>query len=464
MRILFLAQCYAPEDVSAAVLITELAVDLACRGHAVTMVTGAPNYPAGRVFPGYRNAAYQVEWLDGVRVIRTWSYISPRKAFWPRLLHYGSYSATAFYGGLLAPSADIVMSYSPPLTLGVTAWLLSRIRRIPWVLEIEDIYPDAAVAAGVLRNRRAIQFFGRLEHFLYRRATHISVIAENFRQNLLQKGVPAAKVTLIPVWADPDLIRPQAKENEFRRQHGLTDKFVVMYAGNLGLTSCLEDMVAAAALLRDEANIRFVLIGEGVKKDAMVETARKAGLDNLLFLPYQPRARFGEVLAAADVGVATLNPRSALSSLPSKIFNVMASGRPLLAIAPATSELASVVRAAECGLSVAPDRPQDIAAAIRVMAMQPAWLAQMGRNARAHLESNYARAQCVNRFERLFAHLTAQNACRQGSGSSFGKKARKEDRDETCSGVWRWRLYRRAPGQAVEAGGVLGARRRRESA
>ena len=131
MRVLFMAQCYAPEDVSAAVLITELAVDLASRGHYISIVTGAPNYPHGRVFKGYRNGLYKVELLDDVSIIRTWSYISPSKKFWSRLLHYGTYSATAFYGGLFAGRPDVIVSYSPPLPLGLSAWLLSRIFRVP---------------------------------------------------------------------------------------------------------------------------------------------------------------------------------------------------------------------------------------------------------------------------------------------------------------------------------------------
>src|SRR5690349_12751692 len=143
MHIMLMAQCYAPESVSAAVLITELATDLVRRGHRVTIVTGAPNYPQGRVFEGYRNRLYSSEMLDGVRVIRTWSYISPAKKTLPRLLHYGTYSATAFYGGLLAGKPDVLVSFSPPLPLGLSAWLLRRLWRIPWVLQIEDLYPDA---------------------------------------------------------------------------------------------------------------------------------------------------------------------------------------------------------------------------------------------------------------------------------------------------------------------------------
>lgn len=430
MHIMFMAQCYAPEDVSAAVLITELATDLVRRGHEVTFITGAPNYPHGRVFPGYRNRAYQVEWLDGVRVVRTWSYISPSKALWPRLLHYGTYSASAFYGGLFAGRPDIIVNYSPPLPLGLSAWLLSRLWRIPWVLELEDLYPDAAVAAGVMRNERLIGFFSAMERFLYRHATHISVISESFRRNLERKGVPPPKITLIPVWADPDVVRPLPKENDFRRGLGLSGKFVVMYAGNLGLTSCLEDVLGAAKILaaaeqpaaaplpaaaklpKDEDGIRFVLIGEGVKKDDLEAAARAAGLTNVMFLPYQPREIFPEMLAAADVGLVTLNASSASSSLPSKVFNTMASARPILAVAPADSDLAQLVENAACGVVVPPGRPELLAAALLGLRRQGDGLAEMGQNGRVQLESRYSRASCVGAYEEMLAEL-----CRGGAGA-----------------------------------------------
>jgi colanic acid biosynthesis glycosyl transferase WcaI len=412
MRIMFMAQCYAPEDVSAAVLITELATDLVRRGHQVALITGAPNYPQGRVFAGYRNRACQVEWLDGVRVVRTWSYISPSKRFWPRLLHYGTYSVSAFYGGLFAGRPDVVVSYSPPLPLGLSAWMLSRLWRVPWVLELEDLYPDAAVAAGVLGNRRVIAFFSAMERFLYRHATRVSVISESFRRNLNRKGVPPEKITLIPVWADPDIVRPLPKENGFREQLGLSGKLVVMYAGNLGLTSCLEDVLGAAKLLNGQADIRFVVIGEGVKKDGLAALAQDAALTNVMFLPYQPREIFPEMLAAADVGLVTLNHSSASSSLPSKTFNVMASARPILAVAPSDSELAHLVEDAHCGIVIPPEHPACLAEVLLSLRGQAALLAEMGRNGRSQLENRFSRGRCVDAFENMLLEV-----CRGGAGT-----------------------------------------------
>jgi len=405
VKILFMAQCYAPEDVSAAVLITELAADLARIGHRIMVVTGAPNYPLGRVFKGYRNSFYAVEEMDGVRVIRTWSYISPSKKFWSRLLHYGTYSATAIYGGLFAGRPDVIVSYSPPLPLGLSAWLLSRIFRVPWVLQLEDLYPDAAIAAGVMTNKRVIKFFLGMGKFLYQKSGRISVISKNFRQILLKKGIQNSKIEVIPVWADPDEVRPMPKQNTFRRKHRLDGKFVVMYAGNIGLTSCLEDVLHAAEILREKKEIQFVLVGEGVKKEELeVETQSKA-LTNIRFLPFQPREIFSEMLAAADLSLVTLNASASFSSLPSKIFNVMSSGRPVLAVTPPGSEIMQIVEESGCGWNVPPQSPEKLAEVILWLQGQESMLIQMGQNGRACLEKNYSRSYCVGAYEKMLTVL-----------------------------------------------------------
>ena len=408
MHIMFLAQCYAPEDVSAAVLITELATDLAKWGHRVTMVTGAPNYPQGRVFEGYRNRLYSAEMLDGVRVIRTWSYISPAKKTLPRLLHYGTYSATAFYGGLLSGKPDVLVSFSPPLPLGLSAWLLSRLWQVPWVLQIEDLYPDAAVAAGVMVNKKAIEFFSAMEHCLYQHAHRISIISESFRRTLLGKGVPDSKMEVIPVWADPNEVLPLPKQNLFRHKHHLDGKFVVMYAGNIGLTSCLEDVLDAAELLKDQSDIQFVIVGEGVKKEMLESEARTRLLTNILFLPYQPREAFPEMLAAADVGLVTLNAGAMLSSLPSKIFNVMASARPVLSVSPPESEQAHIVHEADCGRNVEPGSPKQLADVITLLKAWGSALHEMGQHGRSYLEKYHTRQHCVGAYEHMLIDLCNQ--------------------------------------------------------
>lgn len=404
MKVLLLAQHYAPEEVSGAVLVTELAEDLARRGHQVSFVTTAPSYPAGVVFPGYRNGWLQRELRCGVKVLRTWSYISPSKGFWARILNFGTFSITALFGGLAAGRPDVILSYSPPLPLGLAAWLLSLIWGVPWVLRVEDLFPDAAVAAGVLRNTAAIRLFQWLERFLYRRAKHISLISEGFRRSLLSKGIPAGKLSVIPVWSNPDEIQPLPKENEFRRRYGLQGCFVVLYAGNLGYNSALEDVLDAAGRLRETGLVSFVIVGEGVRKADLQAQAARLHLSNVLFLPFQPRQALPEMLAAADVGLVTLNARSHATSLPSKTFAIMSSARPILAITPENSEITQLLEQHGCGVSVPPDQPEQLALVIEKMVAGDYSLNLMGEAGREVLLRKYSREVCLDFFDRLLSN------------------------------------------------------------
>lgn len=403
MHILIMAQHYAPEDVSGAVLATELAEGLAQRGHKVTFVTCAPNYPYGRVFSGYRNALCFLEERNGVTIIRVWSHITPSRSFWSRIWNSATFSIMALLGGMTAEKPDVIFSYSPPLPLGVSAWLLVRLWHIPWVLRVEDLYPDTAIAMGVLRNRYAISLFKELEKLLYGKATRISLISEGFRKNLLAKGVPPEKLSVAPVWADADEIKPLPKENGFRQKLGIQGKFVVLYAGNLGLTSALEDVIAGAALLRNHSDVVFLVVGEGVKKDALVQQA--GGLEQVIFLPFQPRSSIPEMFAAADLGLVTLNANSSPYSMPSKVFNVMASGRPVMAITPPESEVALLLETAQCGINVG--NPQMFAQKILEIKGDPRLMNRWGENGRSFLVEYFSKKKCLDLYESVLQKAAA---------------------------------------------------------
>ncbi len=319
------------------------------------------------------------------------------------MLHYETYSLSAFYGCLLAGKPDILVSFSPPLPLGLSAWALSRIWKIPWVLQLEDLYPEAAVAAGVLRQGAAANFFDWMARFQYRRAAHISVIADSFRENLLARNLSPERITLIPCWADADVVRPMPRENAFRSQHTAGRSFLVLYAGNIGLTSSLEDVLSAAAQLKNDPDVGFLIVGEGVKKPSLEAFARANELQNVTFLPYQPRELLPEVMASADLSLVTLNSDSAQSSLPSKVFTIMASARAVLAITPPQSELARLVAEAGCGITVMPGQPRLLAEAIRHYKGHLTILKGMGQRGRIQLESKYSRVGCVSRYEQMLS-------------------------------------------------------------
>jgi colanic acid biosynthesis glycosyl transferase WcaI len=340
-----------------------------------------------------------------VRIIRIWSYITPQKGNWQRILNYGTFSIFAFLGALQAGNPDVILSYSPPLPLGITAWLLRSLRGVPWILRVEDLYPDAAIAAGVLRNPQAIEFFLKLERFIYQRAVHISVISESFRENLRAKGVPDNKLSVESVWADPEIFSQLPKENRFRERHSLQGYSVVLYAGNLGYTSALEDVLEAAWFLKEHEYIRFMVVGEGVKKDDLQALAEEKQLKHVVFLPYQSRELYPEMMLAANISLVTLNPASSPYSLPSKLFGIMASARPVVAVAPQESEIARLILAAECGAVVPPGKPSQLAHTIRNLCENIDRQSKMGLNGLSYLETHYARSACIDQYEAMLIQV-----------------------------------------------------------
>jgi glycosyltransferase involved in cell wall biosynthesis len=297
--------------------------------------------------------------------------------------------------------ADVVYAILPPLPLGVSGWVLALRTRARLVVNVQDLYPDIAVATGFLKNRWAIQVFRRMERWIYRRAERVVVISEEFRRNLLAKGVPAAKIAVVPNWADPDEIVPMERENSFRQGVGVTrNEFLVLYSGGLTVNSFLEPVIDAARILQDEP-FRFVVVGEGAQKAALSE--RASGLKNVTFLPFQPLERYNEVLAAADVTVVTLNSAATFCSVPSKIFKQMAAARPVLAVTTQTNELTRLVECSQSGFAVNTGKAADVAAALRKARAMGSGLDQLGRNGREYLIRECSRERCVGRIAEILA-------------------------------------------------------------
>jgi colanic acid biosynthesis glycosyl transferase WcaI len=408
MRVLILAQNFPPEGVGPGINYHQLGTDLIAKGHQVTMLTAFPHYPDGFIFDGYQGRAFQREVVDGIEVIRTWIYATPSKNFWPRALNFGSFSASSLLGGLIATRKfDIIYAVLPPLTLGMTAVIQAVARRTPVVVSIQDIYPYAAVVMGFLRNRTAIRFFERMEKWIYRRANHIVVISEGFRDNLKNKGVPPEKISVVSNWADPEFIQPGPKNNSFRRELGVDGSFTLIYSGSISHNSNLEPVLHAADLLRDKS-VSFVIVGDGVHKPALEQLAAERRLENIQFKLFQPLSRYAEVLRAADMTLVTLSNQAALASVPSKIFKQMASGRPILAITAPGNEVDRLIEAAQCGICVPPDDPVSLADALLWAQAHPEELNRMGQNGRLYFEEHHSRSKCVTQIESILQQVLSQ--------------------------------------------------------
>ncbi len=406
MKILLLTLYFAPDVGANAVIMTELAEELVNMGHQVTVVTAFPHYSSNVIERQYQGRLIQRENFRGMRVIRTYLYTSPdKKSFIVRFLNYVSFNVLSTLAGIFSGPQDVILAPSPPLTIGVSAWIISRLKRIPNIYNVQDINPDVLIKLGILRNPLGIAFSKWLERFVYRHSDHITVLSEGFRRNLTRKGVPDHKLTIIPNFVDTEFIQPLPCENGFRKQCGLQGKFVVLYAGNLGHSQNIEHLLACAELLHDQKDIAFVIVGNGSRRPYLESLAREMGLSNVHFLPFQPREQVPHIYAAADVSVVTLKKEIALDSVPSKAYTIMASGRPVIAAVDPDSDAWELVSRAGAGICVPPEDPQALAGAIQKLYADQTLREQLGRSGRNYVEKHHTRRLVARRYHELLNSL-----------------------------------------------------------
>lgn len=412
-KILLHTLVFAPDGVSTAQLMTELALELQAQGHEVTVLTSTPHYnvePEARarqpLTRRWGGLLYTSE-LNGMSVYHASIPVKGARVG-ARLLDYLRFHAISTLAGLLAVGQyDILLVPSPPLTIGLSAWLLGLLRGVPFIYNVQEIYPDVAVSLGVLHNRRLIGLLEGLERFVYGRARTITVISEWFRRRLLEKGIENAKLSVIPNFVDTDFMQPGPKENSFAQTHDLAAKFVVLYAGNVGLTQGFETILEAAARLAHLPNLRFVIVGDGTRRAWLEEQLAGGAHRNVQLLPYQPRSLVPQIYAAADLCLVPLKRGTAQETFPSKIYTIMAAGRAVVAAADADSELAWVVEQAQCGCAIPPDDATALALTLQAAYEARAALAQMGANGRGYVLRHHSRRAVTQQYDRLIRQLTS---------------------------------------------------------
>ena len=404
MRILYLSQYFPPEVGATQTRAYEMARGLAQAGHRVTMVAEVPNHPSGIIPPAYRGKWFERSDLDGIDVLRVWVRASPVKSFRSRMAFYLTFMANgALVGALQARGPfDVVYATSPPLFVGGAGLALHWLKRTPFVFEVRDLWPESAVVLGELRSPRAIALATRLEELCYNRASRVVVVTEGIRQRLLARGQAAEKLVLIPNGANTELFQPQPELGaEFRQQHSLRpDDFVVVYAGIHGIAQGLETVLHAAQVLRDQGNIRFVMVGEGPVKLELQQLRADLGLDNVLMLPEQPRTSMPAVLSAADVALVPLRKVELFEhAVPSKLFDAWACGCPVLL--SIDGEARRVLEAANGGMFVPPEDPPALAQAISQLAKVPDRGRSLGANGRRFTVERYSRQAQARQLEQL---------------------------------------------------------------
>lgn len=392
MHILLIHQAFAALDEPGGTRHHELARHLSGRGHQVTIIASPVSYLTGA--DGGRRERKQVDDL-GVTIIRSYTLPALHRSFIWRVFSFISFMISSFIQGLFVRKVDLVWGTTPPIFQAPTAWLLARLKGVPFLLEVRDLWPAFAVAVGVLKNPFLIKISEGLERFLYRQADQVVVNSPGFIQHVSERG--AKTVSLVPNGADPDMFDPSASGEQFRKKFGLADCFVVLYAGAHGMSNDLDVVLDAAEVLRDEPVIRIVLVGSGKEKPRLREEADQRGLDNMLFLPPVPKVDMPGTLAGADACLAILKPIEMYkTTYPNKVFDYMAASRPvILAI---DGVIRTVVEGAQAGVFVQPGDPQVLAETIRQMANNPEKCRKMGMNGRMLIETQFSRDEFAEKF------------------------------------------------------------------
>lgn len=373
VRILFLTDNFPPEVNAPASRTFEHCREWVKAGHKVTVVTCAPNFPKGRVFDGYRNRLWQRETVEGIEVIRVWSYITANEGFVRRILDYQSYMVSAFLASLFVGRVDLIVGTSPQFFTACAAYAASRCKRTPYVFELRDLWPESIKAVGAMKNERAIRFLEAVEMFLYRKSACVVSVTRSFKDILVRRGIDGAKIEVITNGVDLSQFKPRPKDAELTAKLGLEGKFVAGYIGTHGLAHGLETLIEAAERLKGKG-IAFLFLGDGARKEALKQMAAERKLDNAVFIDSVPKADVARYWSLLDVSVIHLKKTDLFTTvIPSKLFESMGMGLPILH--GVAGESADIVREEGVGIPFEPENTDELCAALARLRDRPEELA-----------------------------------------------------------------------------------------
>lgn len=414
MRILYVSQYFPPEIGAPAARVSELSKHWVRHGHEVTVLTGFPNHPDGKVHPGYekklRRLTCRERW-EGVEVVRTWLMPLPNRKPWERIGNYTSFCVSAALRGLPLPRPDVVIATSPQLLVGVAGWWLARLKRVPLVFEVRDIWPDAIVASGVGSPDSALaRILTAISRFMHRKADRIVVVTDAFERELVEAwGVDSGKISVVPNGVDLELFTPEERPPE---ASGST--FTVSYVGTLGLAHGLDLVLDAAGRLRSRP-IRFLIVGEGAERRHLEARIGREGLDNVSVLGQLPRREIPGVIAGSDACLVLLKPAPIFETvIPTKMLEFMACGRPV--ILGVKGQARAVLEEAQAGITISPGDPDQLIEAIQRLCDDPRLRLSLGRNGRRFIEDRMSRAATAERYIRALKDISVPIARSRGIG------------------------------------------------
>jgi glycosyltransferase involved in cell wall biosynthesis len=410
MRILFLSHYFPPEVNAPASRTYEHCKAWARTGHEVTVVTCVPNHPRGIVYEGYRNRLWQREQHNDITLIRVWTFVTANEGVFKRSLNYVSFMLACVLAAPFLPKADIVLTTSPQFFNGLAGYPVSRMKRVPWVLEIRDLWPESIVAVGGLKPGVLVRMLEWLELFAYRKADHIVPVTDSFERYMIGKGISAAKIEVIKNGVDAAVFQPHVGANPLHTELGIEGKFVAAYFGTHGMAHQLETVLEAASLLRENPEIMFLMVGGGAERHRLMALRNARGLSNVLMLDQQPKAKMPMLWDLAAVSVVHLK-RSPLfrTVIPSKIFESMAMEKPVLL--GVEGEAADIIEQAGAGICIEPENAEQLANAVLKLAHDPETVRSMGVRGRVFVIENFDRDRLAMRYQALLGRVIARLHC-----------------------------------------------------
>lgn len=399
MRILLVHQYFLEPNDAGGSRWNQMARYWAEQGHEITVLAGTVHYATGRKAAAYKGRFVVTrEEAPGIRVCRCHVSESYNRSFAGRLWAYVSFAFSATYAALMQRRPDVMLCTSPPLTVGLTGAVLQRLWRVPMVFEVRDLWPETAIEAGVLTHPVLIRLSYWLERLSYRRANWINVLTPAFRKHLVEsKGVDPSRISTITNAADLDVFHPGPRDNWVREQHGLQGRFLIVYVGAHGVANHLEQLLDAAAALRDLLDVHFLLVGDGMRKPELQRAARERGLTNITFADPVPKRQVADYIAAADVCTAVLKRLDVFKTVyPNKLFDYMASERPVILGIDGVAR--RLLEEAGAGVYVRPEDPEAFAGAVRRLRADPALRHRLACAGRRHVEQHYARDVLARKY------------------------------------------------------------------
>ena len=405
VHVLFLTDNFPPEVNAPASRTFEHCREWVKAGHRVTVITCAPNFPKGKVFDGYRNKLWQRETMEGIEVVRVWSYITANEGFVRRILDYQSYMVSAIIASLFVRKVDVIVGTSPQFFTACAAYVASRLKFRPYIFELRDLWPETIKAVGAMKNARAIELLEKLELFLYRKSAKVISVTKSFKKNLISRGIDGSKIEIVTNGVDISQFTPRPKDEALTRQLGLEGKFVAGYIGTHGLCHGLETLVTAAERLRG-TGIVFLFLGDGARKQFLRDMAAEKKLDNIVFIDSVPKAEVPRYWSILDVSVIHLQKAELFTTvIPSKLFESMGMGLPVLH--GVEGESADIVRDEHAGIPFEPENVDELVAALRRLKENPSELEQFKASCLKGAQ-NYDRTNLALKMMRILESVAAK--------------------------------------------------------